>query len=104
MNDFLALIALFLLMTPFVKMYTVLTLFRYGLGISSVGFEVIIVSLAVAISLLIIEPQVSAVGGIKQIVENADARKSISTSLEPFVAAHTATAIVEKFSKIAQNK
>jgi flagellar biosynthesis protein FliP len=104
MNDFLALLALFLLMTPFVKMYTVLTLFRYGLGISSVGFEIVIVALAVVLSVLIVEPQVNAAGGVQQIANSADARRNISESLQPFVAAHTDPKILEKFSGLSKKE
>lgn len=73
-----------LLMTAFVKIFTVLTILRYGLGITRGGFGIVVLALSFALSLLLSAPQIEALGGLK-IFSDSQALSKSTPLFRPFL-------------------
>ena len=63
LTGFLAL----LLFTAFVKIFTALNILRFGLGLQGSGFGLVILGFSLALSLLVMGPQLEPLGGIEQV-------------------------------------
>lgn len=86
-----------LLLTCFVKVLTVLSIVRYGLGLQLHSFGVVIVGLALALSCLIMEPILQKFGGLAPLIlgTTSVAPNEILTELRPFMERELAPGVQE---------
>ena len=86
-----------LLLTCFVKVLTVLSIVRYGLGLQLHGFGVVIVGLSLALSCLIMEPILHKFGGLAPMILGATsaAPQEVLTELRPFMERELAPGVRE---------
>ncbi|MCB0310430.1 MAG: EscR/YscR/HrcR family type III secretion system export apparatus protein [Bdellovibrionales bacterium] len=95
-----------LLLTSFVKIFTTLTIFRYGLGLEAGGFGIVILGVSLGLSLLVMQPQIEEAGGLEVFwrgYQQIDQQK-IETSFRPFLERNSEQVIVDKFLKILTAK
>lgn len=76
-----------LLLTSFVKIVTSLTIFRFGIGLHGSGFGLVILAVSLALSLLIMGPQLKNLGGVNalftgKLAKNVDYEKEFRPFLE----------------------
>lgn len=92
-----------ILFTSFIKIATVLSILRVGLGLTGVGFGIITLALALGLSLVVMEPQLEAVGGSRVLLspQSPSTRQVIESRMLPFLERHSDPAILERFSRLA---
>lgn len=92
-----------LLFTAFVKIFTVLSILRYGLGLGS-GFGVVVFALSFALTLLAVSPQIESAGGLDRLLGSASSQAGISgleAHFRPFMEQNTRPDVLEKFTSLA---
>src|SRR5690606_29188216 len=106
LNSALGIFFTVLLLTSFVKMATSLTIFRVGLGLNQSGFGLVVIALSLALSLLVMSPQLSAVGGIngffsgKLVRPDADYERNFM----PFLQKNSDPQIVQRLGKFTRKE
>ena len=87
LQGYLGLFFVILLLSSFVKVFTSLTILRYGIGLEGAGFGVVILAVSLALSLLVISPQLDKLGinapfASAASVSNAELEKQFRPFLE----------------------
>lgn len=87
-----------LLCTAFVKIATVLTIVRVGLGLDGMAFGVVVLALTAALSLVAMSPELKAVGGVDAFLSGSGPGRfsEFSGQLTPFLDRHTEPGMVER--------
>ena len=89
----------FLLVSAFVKVFTTLTIFRYGLGLTNCGFGVVIAAVSLALSILIASPQIEKIGGMDQFFRSMTFSR-FESEFRPFMEKNTDEATRSHFSNL----
>ena len=94
---------LVLLLTSFVKILTTLSIMRYGLGLNNAGFGAVIIAFSIAISFLIVEPQMNRYGGIEGLFSGklTVSAAQVSQDFTPFLQKQTDLDIKERFVSLS---
>ena len=77
-----------LLLTSFVKIVTSLTILRVGLGLNQSGFGVVVIAVSLALSFIVMGPELSSLGGLNALFngkiskQEADFEKNFRPFLE----------------------
>lgn len=90
-----------LLLTSFVKMSTVLSLLRSGLGLGGVSFGVGSAALALALTLVVVEPQLKPLGGITGVFSVKADDSALEGAFRPFLEKHTEPKIAARIKSAA---
>lgn len=90
-----------LLFTAFTKILTTLNILRLAAGLKGGVFGVMITTLALALSLLVMSPQIGAAGGLDAFLTASDST-SVEKRFGPFMEKHTQPDIRDRFSKAAE--
>lgn len=88
-----------LLFSSFIKILTTLSIVRYGVGLHDAGFGLTIFAVSLALSLLVMSPQLDAMGGVDALLAGK-ASKSYEKELRPFLEKHTADSTKEAFRRL----
>ena len=91
-----------LLVTSFVKIFTALSILRYGLGLQAAGFGIVILALALALSLVANRTQFASFGGPLAVITgkvNVEAAK-VEEQFGPFIDRHTAPEVLAKLGAV----
>ena len=96
---------LILFCTAFVKIITTLSIFRYGLGLTSFSFGIVVFALSLALSLFVTEPYISKAGGINTFYynNNIDFEK-LDKTFRPFMEKVTDTKILDRLENLKNSK
>ena len=80
-----------LLLTCFVKVLTVLSIVRYGLGLELHSFGIVVIGLAFGLSCLIMEPVLQKFGGLSELLLGAGSvpTQDVVRELRPFLIRNT---------------
>ena len=93
-----------LLLTAFVKIFTVLSILRYGIGLGS-GFGIVIFGLSLALTLFAVSPQIEQAGGLDAVFGTAQGGMAGPLGLEkhfrPFIEKNTRPEVLDKFAALA---
>ena len=89
-----------LLLTSFVKILTTLNILRYGIGLKGGGFGLVVFGASIALSLLVMTPQIQQAGGVQSLLFEQSAQK-IEEHFRPFLEAHTNNDIKVRFTSLA---
>jgi len=93
-----------LMLTSFVKILTVLSILRYGLGLNGIGFGLVIVVVSLALSLFVMSPDIERAGGLDRVLSQqmlADEEPEIEKSFRPFIERHVDPLILDRLSVLA---
>jgi flagellar biosynthesis protein FliP len=109
MTSALGIIFTVLLLTSFVKIVTSLTIFRVGIGLNQSGFGIVIIAVSLALSMMVMSPQISALGGMNSIFSGKLPKQEIDyqKNFMPFLEKNSdpqITGRLEKFSKAADKE
>lgn len=88
-----------LLMTSFVKILASLSVLMYGLGLQSLPFNLIAILLSLALSLLVMSPQLEASGGLASVF-GASEEHLVEEQMRPFLERNTDERLKQRFSEI----
>lgn len=91
-----------LLLTSFVKIFTSLNILRYGLGLHSGGFGLVIAGLSLALTLMVMTPQLGPSAGLDTLVGKSAEDPALQVKLKPFIEKHAQKSVTERFERIAQ--
>ena len=86
-----------LMLTSFVKVFTSLNLLRYGIGLGGGGFGVVILGLSLALTFLIMTPQLKSSGGLGGLLSSQTSEATLEKNFSPFLEKH------ETMHKLMQN-
>ena len=90
-----------LLLTSFVKIFTVLNILRFGIGLKGGGFGLVLAGCALALSLLVMGPQIERAGGLRAVLaDNTDDSRLIE-AFQPFLSKNAHPEVVKKFSDLS---
>jgi flagellar biosynthesis protein FliP len=95
-----------LLLTAFVKIFTVLSILRYGIGLGG-GFGAVIFALSLALTVFAVSPQIESAGGLDALLGSASGatmQPALEKNFRPFVEKNTRAEILEKFVALAARK
>ena len=96
-----ALVVIFLF-SAFVKCLTVFSIFRYGLGLSGSAFGLVLVIVSLALSLMILAPQIEDSGGLDSIFSpSSSSVLELSSKYSPILEKYTDSDVLSNFSKLA---
>ncbi|MCO6431228.1 MAG: hypothetical protein J5J00_10235 [Deltaproteobacteria bacterium] len=85
-NAFLAV----LLLTCFVKVLLSLSILRIGLGLNTAGIGLVFVALSLALSYLVMQPQLTQLGGLQSMLSpSAEKSSEVQEKLKPFLERHS---------------
>lgn len=92
-----------LLFTCFVKIATTLSIFRFAIGLKGLTFGLVMLALSLALTLLVMSPQVEQSGGLNTLLALKGPRdvKSIEETFLPFMAKHTDQRILGRIQKLS---
>jgi len=93
-----------LMLTSFVKILTVLSILRYGIGLNGIGFGLVIVIVSLALSLFVMSPDVERAGGLDMVLSqqlDANEEPALEATFRPFIEKHVDVNILERLSAIA---
>lgn len=99
-TPYITIIFSILFFTGFVKIATVLSIFRYGIGLSGSGFGVVVLAISLALAFLSVEPFLKAKGSI----ETTTSLKTISEGeklFAPFLRKGSDPQILNRFNEYA---
>lgn len=92
---------LILFCTAFVKLVTALSIFRYGLGLNSAPFGLVVMALSLVLSLLVVEPQINSAGGINALISSDNIKNAaLEEHFAPFMVQHTDVKVSAKLEQI----
>lgn len=105
LSSTLGIILTVLLLTSFVKIATSLTIFRVGIGLGQSGFGVVVIAVSLALSLVVMGPQLASLGGLNALFSGKLAKQEIDyeKNFSPFLEKNSDPAIIEKLNKLGQN-
>jgi len=91
-----------LLLSSFVKIFTSLTILRYGLGLETASFGVVIAGVSLALSLAVVSPQLDKVGGMGVVFGAASSlnEANLEKSFRPFLEKHTSPELHARLSQV----
>lgn len=90
-----------LLLSAFVRVFVALNILRFGLGMKGAGFGFIIAGFAFCLSLLVVEPQLAAYGGMEAVFSgHMKTPASVEGTFRPFIEKHTDSAVREQVGKL----
>ncbi len=92
--DFTDAAILLVLGTGFIKFVTVLSIFRYGLGLHGIGFGIVVVVLSAAIAQFVSQPYLEAENGTQPV--------ELRAQLEPFLQKHSDPGLLERLSGLKE--
>ena len=94
---------LVLFCTAFVKLLTALSIFRYGLGLDSAPFGLVVLALSLVLSFFVMEPQLKSATGLQSFMNGSQLNtENIEASFSPFLLKHTEVKFTDKLNKIAE--
>ena len=93
-----------LLFTCFVKFIATLSILRFGLGLEGVSFGIVTVALSLALSILVMQPQLKEIGGLtalssEQVLANG---VKLEKAFEPFLRKHSDPLIQRRFESLSR--
>ena len=93
-----------LLFSAFVKILTTLSILRYGIGLNSSGFGMVIVLLSFALTLFVMSPQIDALGGMDLFAGSKSwpETAAVEKELRPFMEKNADPRILNKLEAIAE--
>lgn len=91
-----------LLFSAFIKIFTALSIFRMGLGLSSGSFGIIFAALAFVLSVLISEQQVSGLGGYESLLSGNIKATEFDNTFRPFLSANSKPETLESMMKLSK--
>lgn len=91
---------LILFCTAFVKIITTLSIFRYGLGLKSFPFGIVIFGLSIVLTLFVSEPYLQKAGGVNFISSNSINVEKLDTTFRPFMEKHVDPKIIDRLQNI----
>jgi flagellar biosynthesis protein FliP len=91
-----------LLLTSFIKVFTSLNILRYGIGLSGGSFGVVILGLALALTFVVMTPQIEGAGGLNALLSTPNSSPLIEKSFRPFLEKHTHPDIRSRFVEIGK--
>ena len=71
-TPYITVILSLLFFTGFIKIATVLSIFRYGIGLGGMGFGVVVLGLSIALSFVSVESSVPNGTGVEAILSSKD--------------------------------
>lgn len=87
----------FLLLTSFLKIFATLSILRFGLNLERSSFGVIMGVVSFALTLIVMEPHLQAVGGVDALLRSDTAElQAHAGKLRPFLERHTDPAVLER--------
>lgn len=91
-----------LLLTSFVKIFTSLHILRAGIGIQGGAFGVVTVALVLALSLLVMGPQLKDFGGVEGLLAGSQkGTQHLEERFRPFLEKHANSDVRSRFAAIA---
>ena len=94
-------LAAVLLLTSFIKIFTSLNILRYGLGLHSGAFGIVIAGLSFALTLVVMTPYLGANAGIEQLVGKGAEDPATQSKLRPFIEKHAHKQVTERLNQIS---
>jgi len=94
-----------LMLTSFVKILTVLSILRYGIGLNGMGFGLVIVVVSLALSLFVMSPDIERAGGLDRVLSQqmlAGEEPEIEKNFRPFIERHVDPLILDRLSLLAE--
>lgn len=88
----------FFLVSPFIRIFTVLSLLRWGLGIRQIGLGLVVAVLSFSLSLLISETNLKQIGGWEAIASGRAQPSSIQEAFRPLVEKQIKPEILKRLS------
>lgn len=100
--SFLSGVLVLLLCTSFVKMLTSLSILRYGLGLDGAGVGAVLVTLSMALSLVVIQPQLAGLGGVDALLSGKISFESagVEKQMRPFIEKHADASVVGRIGAL----
>ncbi len=87
-----------LLVTSFLKIFTSLNILRYGIGLEGGSFGVVILGVSLALTFVVMTPQIERAGGITSLNSEAALEKNFT----PFLIQHTHQDILARLKRIGE--
>jgi flagellar biosynthesis protein FliP len=91
-----------LLMTSFVKIFTVLNILRTGMGLTGAGFGSVILAAAIALSVLVMAPLAEKAGGLGPLLAPAAGQAGLEEKFRPFMERHLDPEMRVRIARLAQ--
>jgi flagellar biosynthesis protein FliP len=88
-----------LLCSPFLKLFTVLTLFRFGVGLRNGTVGVLVLGASFVLSVFLTDPYIQQVGGLDTVFRESSVA-SLDVTFRPFLVKHTDPKILEKLNSL----
>lgn len=95
MNETIIFCIQVLLLTSFVRVFTTLSILRYGLGLYASSFSVVVLSLSLAICFYVSSPYIEQVGGIS----NNKSYEEVQEEFRPFMEKKVDKVLLNDFKK-----
>lgn len=94
---YLSAFLLVLFCTAFVKLITTLSIFRYGLGLNSAPFGLVVFGLAIILSIFLAEPAIKELGGFEALakIDQKQVEKVFSPFLEKNIEPEVASRLIK---------
>ena len=87
--------------SAYVKCLTTFSILRYGIGLSGAGFGLVLTALSLALTLMILAPQLETAGGIGGLFSSAPADAAVLQRIAPMLQKQTDPELLKKFSDMA---
>lgn len=100
MHPAVLLILSVLLLSSFVKIFTSLSIMKTGLGLSSGTSFVVVCAASFGLTLLVMSPQIQALGGISAIARGNVSGELLEKTTTPFMARHTDPSIAAQVAAL----
>ncbi len=98
LSGFLAII----LFTSFVKVLTALEVVRFGMGLQGAGFGLVMAAISLALSLLIMQPQLEPLGGVDALLSGKLDSQRVTQTVGPFMQRHTDQQLLQRFDALSK--
>jgi type III secretory pathway component EscR/type III secretory pathway component EscS len=90
-----------LLLTSFVKIFTSLGILSYGFGLQGSGFQIVLFSVSIALSLLVADPLVQRAGGYG-LLTNGGINPDLEKTFRPFLEKNAEDNLETRFAGLAR--
>lgn len=95
-------LAAVVLLTSFVKIFTSLHILRAGIGIRGLGFGVVIAAVSLALSLIVMGPQLQPAGGLEGLLSgNPKSTERLEERFRPFLERNADSGVRTKLAALA---
>ena len=91
-----------LLLTSFVKIATALSIMRVGVGLQSANFGLVIFLLSVALSVLVVSPQIQSAGGLDALLNKPQSEQQLDQTFRPFLEKNVEADVLGSITKFIQ--